>query len=113
MGLTLEQTYTISVGDTEVIDVDFTPRLRDTESLTGTPTVVEITTSDLTLANKGVNTAEYENTVNGKTVAVGAGVQFSIAGGNAANSPYTIQVTVSTDGTPTRTMTRYLTISFA
>ena len=113
MVLTIDHTYTISVGDTEVIDVDFTQQLRSGESLTGTPTVVELTTTDLSLGSKAVNSATFENARNGKTVAVGAGVQFSISGGTAANSAYTISVTCSTDGSPARTLVRYLTISFA
>lgn len=65
--------------------------------LTGTPTVAEQTTSDLTLTSAAVNTAEL--TLFGETFAIGTAVVFHRAGG-VAGTEYTIRVTVSTDASP-------------
>ena len=112
MAKQLSQRHTVSVGETEVVAVNYTDHLDSGELLTGTPTVAEQTTSDLTLANKAVNTATYLEAVSGDTVAIGAAVQFSALGGTAANSPYTIRVTVTTDATPARTFVRDLLLSW-
>ena len=74
--------------------------------MTGTPTIVEVGTSDLTLASKTVNTATYVEAYTGNTVAIGSAVGCSVLGGTAANSPYMIQVTVSTDAAVARTFVR-------
>lgn len=108
MPVVLDQIHTISVGETETVAVNYTAHLDSGESLTGTPTVAEQTTTDLTISNKAVNTATYTEADTGNTVAVGAAVRFSVAGGTVANSPYTIRVTVSTDATPARTFVRDL-----
>jgi hypothetical protein len=113
MVLTLPQMHTISVGDTEKVSVNYTEHLDVGESLTGTPTVVEITTTDLTIGNKVVSSVTYVESGTGNTVAVGSAVQFTVSGGTAAHSPYTISVTVSTNATPARTFKRYVTLSFA
>lgn len=70
------------------------------ELLTGTPTVLEVTTTDLTLANKAVNTEAL--TVNGLAVAIGQAVVFNVAGGTAGTTyqTYQIQIVVDTDATP-------------
>jgi hypothetical protein len=73
------------------------------ELLTGTPTIVEVSTSALTISNKVVSTAEL--TINGRTVAIGEAVQCSVTGGTAGTT-YTIRVTVDTDSTPAQTIVR-------
>ena len=95
------QRWSIRVGDVRTPAMSFVGILESGELLTGTPLVVEETTADLTLTNKVVNTAEL--TINGKTVAIGQAVQFSVSGHLVANSPYTILVTASTDATPAQT----------
>ena len=112
MVVILPQRHIVSVGDTEVVSVNFTDHLDSGESLTGTPTIVEVTTTDLTLANKAVSTATYVESETKDTIAVGAAVQFSVLGGTAANSPYSISVTVSTDATIPRTFVRYVSLTF-
>jgi hypothetical protein len=102
----LPQVPTISAGETESCAVDFTDRLDSGELLTGTPTVTEVTTADLTLGSKAVNTSAL--TMFGSTVAVGAAVQFTVSG-QQASSLYTLSITVSTDATPARTFARYAT----
>jgi len=71
------------------------------ELLTGTPTIVEVTTTDLTLSNKVVSTAQL--TINGKKVLIGEAVQFKVLGGTA-DTNYGIRITVGTDSTPTQTL---------
>ena len=112
MVLYLPQRPIISVGDTEKVSVNFTDHLDSGESLTGTPTVVEVTTSNLNMASKSVNAATYIESQTGETVAIGKAVQFTVTGGLANNSPYTINVTVSTDATPARTFVRRIYLSF-
>ena len=91
-----------SVGSTRMVAVSFALQLDDGELLTGTPTVVEQTTSDLTLGNKAVSTAAL--TILGETVPIGEAVQFSVSGGTAANSPYLVRVTCGTDATVAQTL---------
>lgn len=87
------------VGETLPYSVDFQGKLDSGELLTGTPTVEEVSTSDLTISNKVVSTSAL--VINGKTVAAGKAVQFTVSGFLVANSPYTIKITVNTDATPT------------
>ena len=109
MTVELKQKRTISSGDTEIVSINFTDLLDSGELLTGTPTVAEQTTSDLTLGNKAVNTATYEEAQTGNTVAIGAAVQFTVSPGGSTGT-YTIRVTVSTDATPARTFERDLVL---
>lgn len=105
MPITLPQRPILSVGDVDVASIDFQDYLDAGELLTGTPTVVEITTTDLTLANKTVNTSAL--IIDGRSVAVGKAVQFKVSG-QVAGKTYTVQVTVSTDATIARTKTCYV-----
>ncbi len=84
---------------------DFTGKLDTGEVLTGTPTVVEVGTSDLTLSNKVVSTAVL--TILGRSVAIGKAVQFSVEGGTAGRS-YEILITVDTDSSPAQRLTAKL-----
>ena len=99
--------YEISVGDVEIISYQFVEHLDSGELLTGTPTIVEVTTSDLTLANKAVSTAQYTDK-DGVVVAIGQAVQCSITSATAGT--YTVRITVSTDATVARTFIRDITI---
>lgn len=107
MVLTISQHAVISVGDVELVAIDYTDLLDTGELLTGTPTVTEQTTADLTLANKAVSTASL--TILGTTVVTGAAVQFSIQG-QQASTCYTIRVSVGTDATPARTFVRDINV---
>jgi len=93
-------------GETNAFAVSFAGVLDSGESLTGTPTVAEQTTSDLTIANVAVNTSAL--TINNQSVAVGAAVQFTVAGQLTANSPYTLKITAATDATPAQTKIKYV-----
>ena len=110
MTITLQQIGEISAGDTEIASVDYTDWLDSGESLTGTPTAVEQSSSDLTIADLG-DTADQgtvsttEMTILGNTVAAGAAVSFQVSG-QQAGTTYTVLVTASTDATPARTAAR-------
>lgn len=106
----LEQQYDISTGSTEIVSVNYTSVLDSAEVLTGTPTVAEITTANLTLGNKLVNTATYTEIVTGDTVAIGKAVQFTVSSSTAGL--YQIRVTVSSDSSPTRTFVNDLYLRF-
>ena len=101
MPITLDQQYVISVGDTDVVSINYTDYLDSGELLTGTPTVTEVTTAALTLSNKIVNTSTYTEADSGDTVAVGKAVQFAVTTNTAGL--YRVRVTCTTDATLTRT----------
>lgn len=94
------QTLYLGAGATDVFAVAFDKYLDSGELLTGTPTVVEVDTSDLTLGNKAVSTGSL--TILGRTVATGKAVQFS-ASGATAGTTYRVRVTATTDASPART----------
>ena len=94
------------VGETNNFAVSFAGVLDSGEVLTGTPTVVEVTTSDLTIANVAVNSSAL--TINERTVAIGNAVQFNVLGQLAANSPYTLKITAMTDASPAQTKIKYV-----
>lgn len=81
------------VGEDRNAACHFLDKLDAGELLTGTPTVVDVD-SVLTLSAKAVNAEEI--TVDDRTCAAGQAVQWHVDGG-AANTLYTIRVTVETD----------------
>lgn len=89
-----------SAGETRNIAVSFAGWLDTGEVLTGTPTIVEVGTSDLTLGNKVVSTGAL--TINGLVVPTGEAVQFNVSGGTAGTE-YTIKITPGSDSTPAQT----------
>jgi len=88
----------ISAGETDDGAVDFTDRLDSGETLSGTPTVTEVTSSDLTISSVAVNTATL--TMFDTTIAIGAAVQFTVSG-QLASTLYTLNVTTSTSASRT------------
>ena len=105
MTVTASQFYSISPSDVEIAGVDYTDVLSTTETVSG-PSVAEITTTDLTLSNVGVNTAVTE--IFGREVAVGKGVLFRVSGQVLTRS-YRVRVNVTTSSTPTRSLYRDVT----
>lgn len=97
--------FTKRAGETITIPVDFSRRMISGELLSGTPTVVEIATSGLTIGDPLLNTAEW--TISGKPAAISRAVLFSVAGG-VAGTLYTIRVTAVTDETPAQTLIEYV-----
>ena len=92
----------LMVGATEVGAYSYAGNLRSGETLTGTPLVVEQTTSELTITNKAINDAEV--VINHKTVAIGQAVTFLVTGQLLATRQYTILITATTDSTPARVL---------
>ena len=111
MPITLKQRATISAGATRLLRINATDDLDDGASLTGTPTILEVTTTALTLGSKTVNAATYTDAVTGETVAVGKGLQCTVAGG-VAGTEYRIRATCSTNSTPAETLVYDVILSF-
>lgn len=110
MPIELQEVRYISAGATRMVAVSFAKWLDGAALLTGTPTVVEVSswttdpdvetvTTDLTLGNKAVNVATL--TINDRSVVAGKAVQFSVAvPSGKAGTTYRIRVTATTNGTP-------------
>ncbi len=96
-----------TASEVRIAAVSFLGKLDSGELLTGTPVVAEVTSSDLTLANKAVNTGALA--IDGVSNAIGEAVQFSIAGGTAATT-YAINISVGTDSTPAQTLITNVTL---
>jgi len=94
-------------GDENNYRASFAKELEPGELLTGTPTVVEQTTSDLTISNVKVSTVSL--TIKGITTAIGAAVQFHALGFKTGVS-YDLLVTAVTDSTPAQTKNRLVTV---
>ena len=103
MPIRLQQRPVLSVGDIEKGAVSFADFLDTGETLTGTPGVVEVGTTDLSLGGKTVSSTSL--TILGETVAAAEAVQFTVSG-QKAGTLYTISVTAST--TASRTAVRYV-----
>lgn len=97
---TAPQRYTKHASELVNVAVDMRGLLDTGELFTGTPTIVEVTTADLTLSSKAINTGAV--VVNGQTCAAGEAVTFRAAGG-VAGTQYTIRITASTNATPAQT----------
>lgn len=98
MAITL-QSKRISAGATRLLSVSFLPWLEGltgTALLTGTPVVVEVTTTVLTLTQKAYNTSAV--IIEGVIVPAYKAVQFKVAvPSNGGGLTYTISITVTTD----------------
>ena len=105
MAVKLAEISIVSAGDVELGGVNYTAWLDPGELLTGSPTVVELTPTGLTIDNKSVNAVEVN--VLDEAVAIGKAVLFRVAG-QVAGKVYTIRITVSTNSTPSRTIVRDL-----
>ena len=95
------QRHTKTETEERNIALDLRGKLDAGELLTGTPTVEEVDTADLTLSSKTRNTSII--TVNGLQVPISQGVQFFCTGGTAGTT-YTIRVTCVTTATPAQTI---------
>ena len=94
----------ISSGSTRNCAIDLQDWLDSGELLTGTPTITEVGTSDLTLANKAVSTAAL--TIKGRTSAAGQAIQFNVTG-QQQGTTYKLLVQCDTDSTPAQTYDRH------
>ena len=107
MPIKLEQRPVISFGETEVVSIDYTNNLKAGELLTGTPTVVEVITTHLTLTSKTVTAEEVR--ILERNVDAGKAVQF-IVSGQHLNVQYSIRITANTDGGRTVVRDAILTV---
>lgn len=87
-------------AEVRTIVVDFREKLLADELLSGTPTVAEVTTSDLTISEESLTVTPmaafgYPFAI-GPYVPTDHGVQFLVAGGTAGTE-YTIRITATTD----------------
>lgn len=94
MTIRAKQVQRKSTGETMQVRVSFAELLVDSDTLTGTPTAVEQTTSDLTIT--AVQTNSGTVTILGKSVIAANAVTFLCAGGSVGT--YVIKITVSTVG---------------
>lgn len=108
MAITLDGIPVVSVGDVEVFSIGYSDWLETGELLTGTPTVTEVTTSDLTISNKVVSTTAL--TILRQSIPASEAVQFTVSG-QQASMVYKIRISVSTDATPARTCVRDILFS--
>jgi hypothetical protein len=95
MTIKAKQVQRKSSGETMQVRVSFDELLVDSDVLTGTPTAVEVTTTDLTISSVETNDAAV--TILGKTIPIANAVMFLCAGGTEGTT-YTIKITVSTVG---------------
>jgi hypothetical protein len=114
MTLKIPTTVTLSAGSTDRVTLDCTPDL-DGSELVASATVAEVSTSALTIANLAgtpnvatVNAATV--VVLKETVAIGKAIQFMVSGGTAG-AAYLVLVTLTTDSTPARVLTRDIEIA--
>lgn len=98
---TASQIQSKSASEIRNFAVSFAGKLDSGELLSGTPTIAEVTTTDLTIENKVVSTTSL--TINGESVAASHAVQFKVAGGTAG-ARYTIKITVVTNASPVQTL---------
>ena len=102
MADTAPQIPCISVDEIRNAAVSFVGKLDGAEVLTGTPTITEVTTTDLVLTNKQVSTIEL--VINDATVPIGQAVQFRIdASGAVSGDEYMVKIVVTTDASQTLT----------
>jgi hypothetical protein len=104
--ITAAQQPAFATGDVRLCAVSFAAQLDSGESLTGTPTVAEQTTSDLIIASVAVSSAAL--VINGRPVAAGSAVQFKVSGQKASGLPYKLKITATTNSSPAQTLVRYV-----
>ena len=85
-----------AAAETRTVSVDYTDKLDDTESLTGSPVFAEVTSSDLTITGAQLNSGTV--VINNETVAANNAAQCQVAGGTSGTT-YTVSITVSTNAT--------------
>jgi hypothetical protein len=93
MGIVALEYPPMAVGDDRPFAYSFVGTLDDGDTLTGTPTVAEQTTSDLTITNKAVSSTEL--TINSAAVPAAMAVQFNVSGQLLATGKYLIKITVT------------------
>ena len=88
-------------AEVRTFTVSMTEKLASGELLTGTPTVTEVGSSDLTISGEALNTEE--TVIAGGLSLVSEAVVFTVSGGVAGRT-YRIQITVGTDADTPQTL---------
>lgn len=104
--LTASEHPVVYPGEIRNFAVSFADCLDDDEKITGTPTVAEQSTNDLSISSIKKNSEAI--TVNDVSVAIDEAVQFRASGFLVANSPYRLLLTVVTDASPAQTIKRLI-----
>ena len=87
-------------GAARNVKTSFKGQLDSGELLSGTPTITEVTTSDLTISNEALNSSTI--TIGDDTsVLANQAVTYTVTGQQVANSPYTLKIVVGTDASQT------------
>lgn len=92
-------------GEENLHSVSFDGALDSGELLVSVTSVEEQTTSDLTITNIAVSTADL--ILNNVTVITGRAIQFKVVGQTVATGSYTLEMTVVTDSSPAQTKVKY------
>lgn len=101
--VTYPQVYEIAESETRAPKLSFLGDLPSGVLLSGTPTVAEIGSSDLTIASVARSTVTM--TIQGVSHAASQAVICTVAGASAGRL-YRLRVTCGTDGTPAETLVR-------
>lgn len=101
MTVVMLQLPAISAGDVELMDIAVDKYLIDSEVISGTPTAVEQTSSDLTIGTVTVNTGATK-TVLGTSRAIGTVISIPVQGQKVATGSYAVLVTFATDASRTK-----------
>lgn len=102
-------TKLVHPNETRNMFVDFLPELEDTgDSLTGTPVVVELVSSDLMITNKAVGSTTFTD-ADEFTWTSGKYVTFTVAG-QQDDTDYRIEVRPSTDASNAETLSRIVVL---
>ena len=94
------QRHKVTVGESPNIAIDCQGILETSELISTLTSILEVTTTDLTIDNKAISTAAL--TINGVTVAIGKALTCRVAGA-LAGKQYHIQCKFVTNTTPAAT----------
>ncbi len=89
-----------------ILTFDFSEDLSSSELLSGTPTVIEQVTNDLTISNESINTVELD--FDGYIIPIGKSVQCFVVGGNVGSEEeiiYNLIIKTASDSTPSQKLT--------
>lgn len=100
-------------AEIRTLQVDLSAKLVYPEVLTGTPTVTEVTTTDLTISDIELTTDPTiplgSSFIPGSFIPTDKGVRFRVSGGVAGRT-YTLRVSVGTDATAPQTLIQDVTL---
>lgn len=104
---TAPQVRTVDQAEVRNVAVDLRGKLDEGELLVGTPTVTEVTSTDLTISNNTINSDA--ETIMGLVVPAGQAVLFRVSG-FIPGAVYRIKIHATTDASPAQTLIEHITI---